>query len=173
MRLSAADYAERTEALIEVVRLQLGAEQRRLEKIATMTVEEHLELIKTIIEGHLGANHIKIWYDVVGTDKSIITEEVARELRHQDWYVDDIEDGSGITISNFRLLDSNRPCEYDEYPYRKFTIKNERTTAVEFWVDFSATTSEKQLQRLMAFKDKIRVQLWDLVIPKERICKND
>lgn len=168
MRLSVVDYAEQTKAVVETERQRDEANQQQLEEIANMPAFHHLQLIKTIIQGHVGAKYIKIWY---GVNSSVVTQEVALELSYENWYVDEIHDGGGIKICNFDYLENSSKCEYDEYPYRNFKVMNRKTTKVDFWFDMQMPNFGEQIENLLALKDKIRVQLWDLVIPKERICR--
>ena len=170
MELSVSVYADATKQLIETEKNRMHIERLALQRIATMRVDEHIELIQLIIQGHLGAKYIKIWYDVPDENTATLRYEVADVLREAGWHVDEMATTEGIMISNFTVVNYHLQCEYDEYPYKKFEVVNDHTTRINFWVDHD-TYSEKTIDRLITLKDCIRVQLWGLLIPKERICK--
>lgn len=171
MQYSIGDYDRDSQEFEKQEAQRFQAEKLKLKKIAdAMTSDDHLKVLEAVFKGHLGAQRITITYDppcFQNQDRIVLTTELSNQLKRRGWLVNIGEDWKVLIISNFHgnRLDG---ADYDEYPYRKFKNKGSKTI-IDFLVPLE--TNNKTIETLMLFKDHIRVRLWDLLVPEDRICK--
>jgi hypothetical protein len=172
MSFSTIDYEKQSQELADV--LKEVAEERKwklLEQWLKMSSLDHLQLLRTVIKGHRGAKCIKISYSV--PDQRILDQqgELVLLLKAAGWYVEVYPAVCLLTISNYAEQLHLINADYDEYPYKNFEIgKNGRQTIFNFYVE-GPVFDDELTKRLIAFGDHIRVELWDLLIDKDIICK--
>lgn len=155
--------------------------RRVANRIAEMTIDDHIELLKEIVTGHLGGKSIKIRYRLP------ITAETSNALKeyfhHEPWHVKVKQYKPGITLSNYPVTKTGSwgrgdelANSYTEYSYRRYRIAigsvfyhgadvEVRRTTVDFLLSDSDLGDD-----LILFSRHIGISVFDLLIPRDQIC---
>lgn len=171
MSFSTIDYGQQSLELQDILKLVAAERKSKLvERLGKMTALDHFQLLKTVIKGHLGAKRITISYSV--PDPKIVEPqgELVLLLKAASWDIQIYPHVNLLIISNYPYQPNLIGADYDEYPYTKVEFPNEKQTVFNFYVE-GPVYNEELINRLIAFGDHIRIELWDLLIPKDKICK--
>jgi len=128
-----------------------------------MTVQDHVKLIEQVIRGHAGALVINVIYSVPGANHSAIAA-IYKEL---GWVT--YASLEHLTISNSAKV-GFPVSQYDEHSYRRYETKHNGDTVINFAVP---SLDVVDAEKLMLFKDHIRVRLDDLLVKPDEICQAD
>lgn len=195
---SLQSYKEKTQNIVQSKELyrQKRKEQQR-ERLAKMSVNDHMKIINAVIEGHLGAGYILIRYAVTDLDIDIC-KVLIETYEKSGWYTNYdprlyIEDKGydneralkefyernpdkakvpgGITISSYKELPRSvyeNPPEYRKRPYLHCAYNEKEGGEIDFFIP--EPQSMELVRDLLLFGEYIVVELRKLVIPVHKIC---
>jgi hypothetical protein len=129
---------------------------------------DHVKIIEEVIKAHVGAKNIKIRYNPPG-----LTSETIKYLENvwskAEWSTCVNEDM--IIVTNFPVLDKDPVVEfldYSGYPYR-----NIEQRGIKFSTSRPVGHDVDLINTLIALKDYIKVELYDLRLPLEYIVEGN
>lgn len=164
---------------LEIKKSRIEAELKHEERVKTrasaMSKEEHAELIEDIILSHAGGKEIIVEYGVpLSLDVRQWIVEHFREIGWNALSVSTCDEFCGLTVGNCHLNvpePKNSP-KYSEFSYRRFRIKigSDHRHQWRYWkLDFDYQNLDHR-DDLVLFSHHIRVNVYNLQVPIERIC---
>lgn len=174
-------YATATMALV-AARLERSSkhEIEIYKLLIAMSSEAHLSIIHDIILGHAGGTHIRVDYHLPFDDTNefhkICLNDICDFYNHcTEWHATIVPGRKGVTIANYDItINPNvvNDNNYKGYTYRRYRIKTDELygTGSKFEVDFRAR-SQGNTQTLLCFGPFIYVSVYNLLVPKDVICR--
>jgi hypothetical protein len=164
MALSVDDYDKRTwEYAQSLERNSAELTEKIKRRCQNITLNESVALINAIIKGHRGAKFIKIIiYGFIMRDAYY--ETIYHEFSKGGWHVNYSFDN--LIISNY--AEGDRSPDYEAYSYEGATDRNNQ---IIFDFYHESADGVRTLEDLILFQHNIRVILYDLLVPKDKINK--
>lgn len=187
-------YNQKTKDLLqqkELKRTDRKTKQRK--RLELMSIDDHMKIINAIIEGHLGAEYIKIHYAITDLDFevcSILIENYGKAgwYANYDPYLSMDEFGfdnkralkefwkqntdkapGGIIIASSKK-EFGDPPEYLKRPYLRFVDRELYGTEIDFYIPESSTNS--LAEDLILFAEYMVIELRKLSKYAHEICRN-
>lgn len=189
-------YNEKTTDLLQQKELKrTDRKKTQRKRLELMSINDHMKIINAIIEGHLGAEYIKIHYAITDLD-SEVCKILIENYGKAGWYAnydpylsmdefgfdnkralkefweqntDKPKPPGGIIISSTKNLFDNSP-EYLKRPYLRFVDRELYGTEIDFFIPESSTNS--LAEDLILFAEYIVVELRKLSKYAHEICRN-
>lgn len=174
--------------------------ERRIEIASKFTLEDHIEILNAVIEGHVGARYINITYKPYthslclndDDEKKMMKRrminllcDLARQYKGDGWEVTtSYSCEPQIMLSNTSNFDKESAAEsYTGYPYSRHTCENIADLVSEQWTknnsqyyDFFVPNVENKtrlIERLCFLDRCIKVEIKGLIISRALLCREE
>lgn len=190
-------YNQKSKDLLQQKELErTDRKNKQRKRLESMSIDDHMQIINAIIEGHLGAEYIKIHYTITDLDFEVC-KILMENFEKAGWYVsydpylymDDFGINNGRALKDFYnsrkdkskvpggiiIASSNKKfepseSEYLKRPYLRFVAHELSTTEIDFFIPKLSTRS--LVNDLILFAEYIVVELRKLSIYTDEICRH-